>query len=64
MHLNITSIEDSSETVTITKKEYLSMRRNELLLLAARNQDVDNWDGWEIAIDTYHKYLEAEGIEE
>lgn len=36
-----------SETITISKAEYIRLRRNNNLLEALRVLGVDNWDGWD-----------------
>ena len=40
-----------AETVTITKEEYASLLASEEMLLALEGAGVDNWDGYEFALE-------------
>jgi len=42
------------ETVTISKKEYEELLDDSRLLNCLRNAGVDNWDGWDFAIEAYN----------
>ena len=42
------------ETVTISKKEYEELLKDQRILDALRAVGVDNWDGWDDAMDIYH----------
>jgi len=39
-----------NETVTITKKEYLSLLENSKFLSCLENAGVDNWSGYHYAV--------------
>jgi hypothetical protein len=41
----------SEETVTIPKTEYESLQKEAKFLEALRAAGVDNWEGWDYAID-------------
>jgi len=40
-------------TITITKEEYEELHRRERKLIALENAGVDNWEGYEIAMEEY-----------
>jgi hypothetical protein len=44
----------TEEMVTITKKEYDKLLDDSHLLSCLRAAGVDNWDGWDNAIDLYN----------
>lgn len=46
---------DSNETITIPKKQYEDMKRKLYWLECLRSCGVDNWEGFEFAIDEYTK---------
>jgi hypothetical protein len=46
---------NTEEMVTITKKEYEEFLDDARLLNCLRNAGVDNWEGWDIAMDEYHE---------
>ncbi len=48
------------ELVTITKEEYQSLKEDSLLLRHLRAAGVDNWEGWDDAIEQFHEELEQE----
>jgi len=52
-----------NETVTISKTEYDSLYRAQMKLGALEAYGVDNWEGWEDAMDSFHEALDAEGLE-
>lgn len=41
-----------ADTVTITKEEYDSLLASERMLLALEGAGVDNWDGYEFAVES------------
>lgn len=43
--------DDVQETVTITKKEYERLLEDSDWLSCLEQAGVDNWDGWDYAID-------------
>jgi hypothetical protein len=43
------------EMVTITREEYEELRDRDRLLTCLENAGVDNWDGWDTAIDEYNE---------
>jgi len=45
---------DKEQTIEITKKEYESLLKDSQLVLALQAAGVDNWDGYDYAIE----YLE------
>lgn len=44
---------NDEETVTITKKEYDALLDNTEWLAALKGAGVDNWDGYDYAIELY-----------
>jgi hypothetical protein len=44
------------EMVTITRKEYESLKNDRLKLSCLESGGVDNWGGYEDAMDDYEKY--------
>jgi len=42
---------DMEETVTISKKEYNELKEDAAIYQALEAAGVDNWDGWDIAMD-------------
>ena len=42
------------EMVEISKKEYEMLLDDARLLNCLRNAGVDNWDGWDFALEGYH----------
>ena len=52
-----------NETVTISKTEYDSLYRDQIKLGALLAQGVDNWVGWDDAMESFHEVLSEEGIE-
>lgn len=49
--------ETLKETVTITKKEYESLKDSELLLRCLEIAGVDCWDGYDEAVEQYRELL-------
>ena len=45
----------NTNTVTITKMEYDKLSRDSDLLNCLRNAGVDNWDGYEFALEEFCK---------
>lgn len=41
------------ETVTVPLKEYKGLQDDSLLLLCLKGAGVDNWDGWDYALEMY-----------
>lgn len=52
------------DNITISRIEYVNMRRDQLLLESLRDAGVDNWEGWDYAVDDYTILLEEKGLEE
>ena len=46
------------ETVTITKQEYAKLLSDQHFLNCLRNAGVDNWDGWDYAVEEFHEESE------
>lgn len=46
---------NAEEMVTITKKEFLELCGDSLFLNCLRNAGVDNWDGYDFAVDEYNE---------
>lgn len=46
---------DNEETVTISKKEYDSLLDDALWRTCVENAGVDNWSGYEYAMEEYHE---------
>jgi hypothetical protein len=44
-----------SETVTIPKEEYEELLNDSHILSCLQNTGVDNWCGWDDAMELYHK---------
>jgi hypothetical protein len=47
------------EMVTITKKEYDELKKDQYLLICLQGAGVDNWDGYDFAMEDFYK-MEAE----
>ena len=48
----------NDETITITRKEYDELQDDALLLNRLRYAGVDNWQGWDYAIEAYQEAQE------
>lgn len=46
---------NAEEMVTITKKEYDKLLDRDRLLNCLERAGVDNWDGWDFAMDEYNE---------
>lgn len=46
--------------VTISAHTLEALERDMLLLRSLMDAGVDNWGGWDNAIETYHQYLEGD----
>jgi hypothetical protein len=46
---------NNEEMITITKAEYDELQDDATLLNCLRNAGVDNWDGWDFAIEEYQE---------
>lgn len=46
---------NNEEMITITKAEYDELQDDAMLLNCLRNAGVDNWDGWDFAIEEYQE---------
>ena len=42
------------DSVTISKAEYEQLLDSDLMLRCLENAGVDNWDGYDFAMDEYH----------
>ncbi len=42
------------ETVTISKTEYNELLEDQKLLDCLRGAGVDNWEGWDFAMEDFH----------
>ncbi len=49
------------KTVTISEEEYKELLDNQRFLLALQNAGVDNWGGYDYALDEYHQEEEDDG---
>ncbi len=47
------------DTVTIPKKEYDSLVEDAFLLQCLQNAGVDNWEGWDYALQEFHNEAEC-----
>jgi len=54
------TVVEEPEMVTITKKEYESLKKDSLQLMCLKSWGVDNWDGFSGAMEDYHAELEEE----
>lgn len=52
----------ASATVTITRKEYDELCRDSVKLECLVAAGVDNWDGWDDAMDIFQTSLEESGL--
>lgn len=52
-----------NDTVTISKTEYDALYRAQMKLGALEAHGVDNWEGWDDAMASFHEALSEEGIE-
>jgi len=43
------------ETIKITKKEYEELKSSQTLLFALQGAGVDNWEGWDDAIEIFQE---------
>ena len=48
------------DVVEISQEEYDQLVDDALLLNCLRNAGVDNWDGWDFAIEAYHEQTESD----
>ncbi len=48
------------EMVTITKNEYTSLLNDQLMLVCLQGAGVDNWSGYDFAIQDYNDQLNDE----
>lgn len=46
-------------TVTISLEEYEDLLDESALLTCLRNAGVDNWDGWDYAMEAYEEYQQS-----
>ena len=44
---------NKTDTVTISRAEYEDLLDESALLTCLRNAGVDNWDGWDYALEAY-----------
>jgi len=51
---------DNDETITISKKKYEELLDSEWMLTCLESAGVDNWSGYEYAMEEYHKTSEDE----
>ncbi len=42
------------DTVTISKQQYEQLIEDSDILQCLRNAGVDNWDGWDFAMEEFH----------
>ena len=49
---------NDDETVTITLEFYGELFDDQMLLEALKSQGVDNWDGYDLAIESINEYEE------
>ncbi len=49
---------ETQPKITITEKEYQKLLDEQLFLDCLRGAGVDNWDGYDYAIDSYHECKE------
>ena len=49
---------NDDETVTITLEFYGELFDDQMLLEALKSQGVDNWDGYDLAIESLNEYEE------
>lgn len=48
-------MKDWTKTVTILQKEYDDLCADSELLECLRNAGVDNWEGWDFAMEEFNK---------
>ena len=44
----------TEDMITISVKEYEELQDDSFLLNCLRNAGVDNWEGWDYALEEYH----------
>lgn len=53
----------TEDTITINKREYNQLLKDQLMLQALEEGGVDNWDWWGEAIQRYQELLEEHDID-
>lgn len=53
-------MDNQPETVTISKVTFDEMYADHRLLAHLRAQGVDNWDGWDYAIESYQEEMDSD----
>ena len=43
------------KTITITEREYAELQEDSAFLNCLRNAGVDNWEGYEFALEEFHE---------
>lgn len=54
-HESLTGVQPSAEIVTISAEELEELRRDSLLLECIQDAGVDNWGGWDYALETFRE---------
>ena len=52
--------ETNTQTITITVRKYNELLDDQLLLRVLQSAGVDNWDGYDYALEEYRKLSPAE----
>ena len=53
-------VTDMVKTVTISEQEYDDLIQNSVLLNCLHFHGVDNWDGYDLALDDFHQLCDEE----
>lgn len=53
-------VSDFQESLDDLKEEFIEIRDEANLLECLRNAGVDNWEGWDFAMDEYHELYSEE----
>lgn len=58
------NLKNDETSVPVPKSRYEDLLRSEAMLEALRASGVDNWDGYDFAIDDYHDNLKKIGLDD
>lgn len=58
------AIKIEGDVVTMSLEEYNEFRRTEVWENALRSAGVDNWEGYDWAMEEYREFLKDEGLDD
>ena len=61
MHFVMDSAMSDDKKISISEEEYETLLNDSIFLNCLQMMGVDNWDGYDEAIDRYNEILEQEG---